>query len=59
MEVYRKWFCTCSGQPVELNYDESLEEEERGEPYCERCGATPSSDPRKTIIYRDEEDLDA
>lgn len=58
MSVYRKWFCTCSGQPLELNYDRSLDEEEGGEPYCERCGATPSSDPRKTITFRDVENWD-
>lgn len=54
MDVYRKWFCTCTGQPVELGYVET-QEEETGEPACERCGATPSSDPKHTIIYRDEE----
>jgi hypothetical protein len=58
MTIYRKWFCTCSGQRVELNYNQVLEEEEGGEPYCERCGATPSSDPRRTIIYRDVEEWD-
>jgi hypothetical protein len=54
MDVYRKWFCTCTGKPIELGYIVA-EEEERGEPACERCGATPSSDPKHTIIYEDEE----
>lgn len=54
MSVYRKWYCTCTGKPVELDYEETLEEE--GEPYCDRCGATPSSDPKQTIIFRDVED---
>lgn len=53
MDIYRKWFCTCTGTPVELSYVET-EEEELEEPACERCGATPSSDPKHTVIYRDE-----
>jgi len=57
MSVYRKWFCTCTGKPVELNYDEILAEE-GGEPFCEYCGATPSSDPKHTIIYKDVESWD-
>jgi hypothetical protein len=52
MDINRKWFCTCSGTPVELSFKET--EEEIGEPACERCGATPSSDPKHTVIYRDE-----
>jgi hypothetical protein len=55
MSVYRKWFCTCTGKPLELNYEETLAED-GGEPICEHCGATPSSDPKKTVIYRDVED---
>lgn len=58
MSVYRKWFCTCDGKPVELSYEELLEGEEgeNAEPFCTRCGATPSSDPKRTVIYRDVED---
>jgi hypothetical protein len=54
MTVYRKWYCTCTGQPVELTYRETCEDEPL-EPICERCGATPSSDPKRTVIYRDVE----
>ncbi|WP_027714795.1 hypothetical protein [Desulfuromonas sp. TF] len=58
MSVYRKWFCTCTDKPVELSYEELLEGEEgeKAEPFCKRCGATPSSDPKRTVIYRDVED---
>jgi len=58
MSVYRKWFCTCTGESVELSYEELLEGEEgeNAEPFCKRCGATPSSDPKRTVIYRDVED---
>lgn len=58
MSVYRKWFCTCVGKPAELSYEELLEGEEgeNAEPFCKRCGATPSSDPKRTVIYRDIED---
>jgi hypothetical protein len=52
MDINRKWFCTCTGTPVELSFKET--EEEIGEPACDRCGATPSSDPKHTVIYRDE-----
>jgi len=55
MTVIRKWFCTCSGSPVELEFVESLEDEP-GEAICRRCGASPSSDPRRTIIYKDKEE---
>ena len=58
MSILRKWFCTCTGLPVELNYERTLDEEEGGEPYCENCGATPSSDPKRTITFRDEDDLE-
>lgn len=57
MSVYRKWFCACNGKIKELNYEEVLEDEITGEPFCERCGATPSSDPRHTVSFRDEEDV--
>ena len=40
-----------------LTYDEILEDEPVV-PVCEFCGASPSSDPKKTIIYRDEENWD-
>jgi len=58
MTVTRKWFCNCSGSPRELNTEKQIEEEEAAEPFCPRCGATPSSDPRKTISYRDAETWD-
>ena len=57
MTVYRKWFCTCRGKPLELNMDSPMEDEP-AEPTCERCGATPSSDPKHTIIYKDAENWD-
>ncbi len=55
MTVYRKWFCNCTGSPRELDYNEVLSED-GGEPVCPRCGATPSSDPKRTITFRDQED---
>ena len=55
MNVDRKWFCCCCGESVELPFVE-LEEEEPVEPICDLCGATPSSDPRKTISYRDNQE---
>jgi hypothetical protein len=55
MSVYRKWYCTCKGLPVELVCEENFEEE-GGEPFCQSCGATPSSDPKQTVLYRDIED---
>jgi hypothetical protein len=56
MDVYRIWYCRCTGKPLELSYEDPIEEEVRGEPVCRACGASPSSDPRKTISYRDVED---
>jgi hypothetical protein len=53
MTIYRKWYCSCRGKPVELTTVETAEDEPV-EPACERCGASPSSDPRHTISYRDE-----
>jgi hypothetical protein len=58
MDVFRKWFCTCTGTPVELSYVET-EEEELEEPACELCGATPSSDPKHTVFFRDEKQWEA
>jgi len=55
MDVYRKWFCSCRGKPVELSYEQVLEEEGGSEPVCPRCGASPSSDPKRTISFSDEE----
>lgn len=43
---------------MELNYERVLEDETLGEPFCDRCGATPSSDPKHTITFRDEEDYE-
>jgi len=57
MTVIRKWYCICSGKPVELEFVENLEDEP-GEAICRRCGASPSSDPRRTIIYKDKEEWD-
>ncbi len=54
MFVVRKWFCNCTGQPRELVFVETVEDE-AGEPTCPRCGASPSNDPKRTVIYRDEE----
>ena len=53
MTIYRKWYCNCRGKPVELAAVETAEDEPI-EPACPRCGASPSSDPRHTISYRDE-----
>ena len=58
MSVYRKWFCNCRGKLEELNYERVLDEEQGGEPFCEHCGATPSSDPKHTITYKDVEDYE-
>ncbi len=55
MTVIRKWYCTCTGKPVELTYVETLEDEP-AEPACESCGATPSSDPRHTVSFQDKEE---
>lgn len=59
MSTYRKWYCTCSGQAVELDYSAVPQYEgEEVEPFCELCGATPSSDPKRTITYREVETWD-
>ena len=52
MTLYRKWYCSCRGKPLELNTVETFDDEP-SEPTCQRCGASPSSDPRRTISYRD------
>lgn len=52
MTVYRTWYCNCRGKPEELESVETIEDEP-AEPACRHCGATPSSDPRKTVVYRD------
>jgi len=56
MDVSRRWFCTCTGKKVELQNVAGVNDEDVGEPACARCGATPSSDPKKTVIYEDERD---
>ena len=58
MDVNRKWFCSCSGKPLELIFEQPAEEEDIGEPACLRCGATPSSDPKHTITFKDVEEWD-
>ena len=55
MTMRRIWYCTCRGEPVELTVVE-VGEDEPGEPTCSRCGASVSSDPKRTIIYRDVDD---
>ncbi|MBE0577059.1 MAG: hypothetical protein IH613_14335 [Desulfuromonadales bacterium] len=57
MTIYRKWYCSCRGKPLELTAVETVEDEPV-EPTCERCGASPSSDPRHTISYRDVDNPD-
>jgi len=52
IDVERRYFCNCSGKPIELVPVEA-DEEGRLDLICERCGASPSSDPRHTIFYRD------
>jgi len=54
MIIERRWLCNCSGKARELVFVETADGE-AGEPTCPRCGASPSSDPRHTISYRDEE----
>lgn len=54
MIVERIWFCTCSETPRELVVVDNAEGEP-GEPTCPRCGASPSSDPKHTVGFRDEE----
>ncbi len=57
MGVYRKWYCTCRGKPIELSVVETLDDEP-AEPTCQRCGASVSSDPKKTITFKDVEEWD-
>lgn len=56
MDVGRTWFCNCSGKLVELEPVE-IEDDEPLEPACRYCGATPSSDPKKTLTFRDAEEI--
>ena len=59
MSTYRRWYCNCTGQPLELDYSAAPQEEgEEVEPFCDHCGATPSSDPKRTVSYEDEENWD-
>jgi len=55
MSHKRRWYCSCEGTLRELIVDQ-LVEDELLEPSCPLCGATPSSDPKHTISYTDEED---
>ena len=57
METVRRWSCTCTGQPVELEVESPDELEEGAEPVCWRCGASPSSDPKRTIRFREYDPL--
>lgn len=52
MDVIRKWYCACTGQPRELVFVAG-EEDDLGEPACPRCGASPSADPRHTVGFSD------
>ena len=52
MSQHRKWYCSCRGKRLELSVVEIVEDEPV-EPTCQRCGASPSSDPRHTITYED------
>ena len=52
MSIYRKWYCSCRGKPLELNVVFSAEDEPV-EPTCQRCGASPSSDPHHTLSFKD------
>jgi hypothetical protein len=56
MGVLRKWYCSCTGMPRELEYDAHLEE--ASDPVCPRCGASPSSDPKHSISFHDQEEWD-
>jgi len=55
MTVYRQWFCNCTGVALELVSDPLIEEDSL-EPTCPRCGASPSSDPKHTISFKDKDD---
>jgi hypothetical protein len=57
MTVYRQWFCNCHGLPQQLD-SEVLYDHEAIEPACKYCGATPSSDPKKMLSFRDQEEWD-
>lgn len=55
MSGYKRWFCSCKGSPRELVADPYVEEDSL-EPTCPLCGATPSSDPRHTLSFTEQED---
>lgn len=55
MSIYRKWYCTCTGIPMEIGHQDEVEDEP-GEPVCDKCGASPSVDPKQTITHRHVED---
>jgi len=55
MTEIRQWFCNCDGKRRELVFDLFVEDDSR-EPACPRCGATPSSDPKRTLSFIDRED---
>ena len=55
MTLQRQWFCNCQGKIRELVADPYVEEDSL-EPACPICGATPSSDPKHTISYRDRDE---
>lgn len=57
MTISRKWYCSCRGKPAELSTLETAEDEPI-EPTCQRCGASPSSDPKHTISFKDIESWD-
>ena len=57
MEGFRSYYCSCSGTRIPLVYDPTFEEEpdEVTEPHCPKCGASPSSDPKHVIGFRDQQ----
>ena len=56
MDIQRRWYCQCTGKKIELTFVPGPDDEDVGEPACEKCGATPSSDPKKNIVFRDQKD---
>lgn len=51
-DVERRYFCNCTGKPIELIPVET-EEEGTLDLICQHCGASPSSDPKHTISFKD------